>query len=416
MNGQRFWAVAWVLVFAAGCALRLLPLTSFEGLGFDESLYRKYLLIIDAEGLAVFPQLCAAYIADQHDAASPAKLPPTRAFYVICGWTLKRVTLGDAAPATRDAPDWMERDPALLSLHRVSAFSGCLLLLVGGLFAFRSIGGGEALGVLALLACSPLLIHMAQHPLIDGFFALWALIGLWALWETLQKPAHQRWRALLGLSVFLMIVTKENAAFSVFAFAGLLLGARALKFAEQTRDAWIAIVLGALFGVATLAVLAGGIAPLVEIYSLLVRKARQLPYAIKTGDGAWYRYLVDLAIFTPATLVFAIGGTFLALAKAERARVFLVVFIALSWIMMCNVRYGMNLRYTTVWDYALRALACGAATFLAGYSARHSRLVFSLLIAGLCLIDLQQYRRFFLEHRIYEPTTESLLRASQILK
>ena len=41
----------------------------------------------------------------------------------------------------------------------------------------------------------------------------------------------------------------------------------------------------------------------------------------------------------------------------EETGIFLFVFIAASYLVMCNIKYGMNLRYANMWDMPLRFLA-----------------------------------------------------------
>jgi 4-amino-4-deoxy-L-arabinose transferase-like glycosyltransferase len=77
------------------------------------------------------------------------------------------------------------------------------------------------LGVLALLACAPTQLHTAQHGLIDGVFAFWALTCVWLLWENLHRPDDGRWQAAYAAVLALMVLTKENAAFVYFALSAL---------------------------------------------------------------------------------------------------------------------------------------------------------------------------------------------------
>ena len=81
--------------------------------------------------------------------------------------------------------------------------------------------------------------------------------------------------------------------------------------------------------------------------------------------------------------------------------------------MQCPLRH--NLRYTTIWDFPLRALAVlQAAALVARF--RNSRLLLAVLVAGLCAIDLAQYRHFFVTYRLYELPTEDLLRAEKMAR
>jgi hypothetical protein len=398
------------LLLLFGCALRIIPWTSFHGMGYDESWYRKYLLAIDRHGLSVYPETCAAYLEDGRDPEVIAKVPPTRLLFVVAGWAWKAIAFPGAPPADLDAADGPDRDPALVSLHRVSTLFGCLALFAAWGFARRLLGEKEALAVLALVACSPLLLHMSQHPLIDGVFAACVLFASWSLWESLQRSAHPAWLAAFTLSFALMVLAKENAIFPGAAFAVTMLLARRCGWGEADRRHWLAAVCGGVLALCILSIAAGGFRPMLEVYLLFIRKVQVLGYAHTTGDGPWSRYLVDLMIFTPATMCLAIGGAFHTLRGDRRAAV-LLLFLAITFLAMCNVRYGMNLRYTTIWVFPLCALAVVQAAALTS-----RRWLFAALVAVLCAIDLAQYRQFFVTHRLYELPTADLLRAERILK
>ena len=409
----KLWSLA-ALLLLAGCALRIVPWTSFHGMGYDESWYRKYVHALDQGGLAAYPDICAAYLADGQDEKTIAKVPPLRALFVTAGYFWKRAEFGEMPPADLNAEGGPARDPALVSLHRVSTLFGCLGLLVAWLFARRLLGEIEALVILALCACSPLLIHTSQHALIDGIYGTCALLALWTLWESMRQSASSAWFAAFAASFALLVLAKENALFPAAAIAVLMLFGRALCFGVADRRHWFAAIIGGLSAIALLAAAAGSFRTLVEVYLLFIRKVQALPFAHETGDGPWSRYLVDLMILTPATLCFALGGGFRALRDDRRA-LGLLAFLAVTYVVMCNVRYGMNLRYTTIWDFPLRSLA---ALQVIALTSRHrrSQLLLTALVAVLCAIDLAQYHHFFVRYRLYELPTEDLLRAEKMVK
>jgi hypothetical protein len=82
---------------------------------------------------------------------------------------------------------------------------------------------------------------------------------------------------------------------------------------------------------------------------------------------------------------------------------------------MCNIRYGMNLRYTNMWDMPLRYLALGCIADVTRTLRRRELIVITAVLV-LCAIDLRQYYIFFVQHDLYELVTAGLLRALQILK
>jgi 4-amino-4-deoxy-L-arabinose transferase-like glycosyltransferase len=282
-------------------------------------------------------------------------------------------------------------------------------------FALRMGGLQMATLVGALMAFAPTQIHMSQHALIDGFFAFWATLSLWLLWENLRQPDERRWLVALAGALALLVLAKENAMFAYIGLVGLLAANYWLRFGQVTRLLLATMFVGPLLGVALLVNLCGSPITTIKIYQLLVSKASVLPYAIATGDGPWYRYLVDLMIMSPVVLVLAIGGIF-TLKRSDKAAAYLLSFVVASYLLMCNVRYGMNLRYANIWDLPLRYLAALSLSNVSQLFGRHATVALYALTAFVCLSELRQYVIFFVEHDLYELVTSGLLEAVKILK
>jgi len=80
------------------------------------------------------------------------------------------------------------------------------------------------------------------------------------------------------------------------------------------------------------------------------------------------------------------------------------------------VRYGMNLRYATLWDMPLRYLAVLSLVNITDRFGRRKDLALGLSVAAICAVELHQYLIFFVNFGLYELVTEGLLRAVRILK
>jgi 4-amino-4-deoxy-L-arabinose transferase-like glycosyltransferase len=385
------------LVALIGVFLRVYPSAGFTAVGYDEGLYRGYVTDLINRGVSSYPDFAEHYVERQQQLPA-AILPPTRFLYIFCAYFWHELTGADA----------------LISLHRVSALFSTLLLFAAAGFTWRLAGPAWALGVFALMSCAPTQIHMAQHALIDGFFAFWATTSLWLLWENLRRPNDPLRLSLLAASLALMVLTKENAVFAYFGLVALLAVNRWLPFGTVTRSLLLVTVAGPLAGVVVLIFLCGGAETFYITYRLLVSKASVLPYAIATGDGPWYRYLVDLLLASPLIFLLAWGAIF-RLKFQDKQSLFLLVFMAATYLVMCNVRYGMNLRYTNMWDMPLRYLAFGCLVDVTR-SLRRREIVMAIAIAFLCAIDLRQYYILFVQHDLYELVPAGLLRALQILK
>jgi hypothetical protein len=374
------------------------PAPGFNKVGFDEGLYRGYVNDLIRFGLTAYPDFAEHYVEVQTTLPT-AILPPTRFLYIFASYLWHCVIGSDA----------------LASLHDIASVFGILLLGLATLFAWRLGGPLMALCIAALMGCAPTQIHMTQHALIDGFFAFWATLSLWLLWENMRQPGRVGWLFGFGAALALLVVTKENAMFVYIGLLGLLAANYWLRFGTISRGLVVTMVLGPLVGVVVLVNLCGSLQTMFHIYMLLVSKASVLPYAIATGDGPWYRYLVDLMIMSPVVLVLAIGAIF-QLKLTERAALYLLTFVLASYVLMANVRYGMNLRYANIWDMPLRYLATLSLTRTSDSFGKRSNLVLGLMIAVVCAVELRQYVIFFVEHDLYELVTAGLLRAINILK
>ena len=219
-----------------------------------------------------------------------------------------------------------------------------------------------------------------------------------------------------------MVTTKENAFFVWVAIVALLALNRWMRFGQVSRPLLVLTVVGPLVGVAVLVNLAGGVRELVDVYRIGVPKNLTLPYAIQTGDGPWYRYLLDLLTISPLVLLLATGAALQLRpspdgGRDDRPLLFVLGFVAASYVLMCNVKYGMNLRYATMWDLPLRALAVAQVGWLVTRLRTEWRAwALTLVVAGLCAFDLHQYYQLAVLHPLYELAPADLLHGLKILK
>lgn len=389
-------------LFEPGGALHSLgalhPNPGFRQVGFDESLYRGYVNTLTRVGLAEYPSIVEHYIEVQKTLTGSI-LPPMRFLYIFSAYA------------------WHEifGTEALLALHYVASFFGILGFLLCVTFAWRLKGLPGAVGIGALVAFAPTQIHMSQHALVDGFFAFWALLNVWLLWENLRAPRNWRWLVPFVCSLACMVTTKENAAFVYFALVVLLITNRWLQWGSVTRELVVCMLIGPLLGVVLLVSLAGGVGTLIETYRLSVSHNYQLVYAIVTGDGPWHRYIVDLTLVSPIIMLLAIGRVF-RLDRTMKPELFVAVFIGASYLVMCNLKYGMNLRYANMWDMPLRVLAFSQLASMIRPISRVRVWILGGAVAIICAFEMRQYLILFVDYPLYELVSEGLLRALKILK
>jgi len=402
------------------------PQPAYKQVGFDEELYRRYANAMAGEGLRSYPEVVQAYIEAQRERTGSI-LPPVRFLFTFTGYMWYSLFGVEE----------------LEGLQQVASVFSMLTLVLATFFAWRIRGPSWAIGIAALMGFAPTQLHMSQHALVDGFFTFWATLVLWLFWENLQAPLktprgvspspaasrlplpdgedrHERksnWPWLVGyiIALALLVLTKENSFFVWVALVALLITNRWLQFGVVTRELVIATCLGPLLGIVVLIFLAGGVDSLLECYRLSVSKNFELPYAILTGDGPWYRYLVDLMLVSPIVLIFAIATVF-RLNRAMKSELFMSIFIAASYLVMCNVKYGMNLRYANMWDLPLRFLALSQIVWLAAFAKRFQTGVIAIAVALLAAIEFHQYIVLAVRYPLYELITQHLLQALSILK
>lgn len=414
-TGRKIDIVLLAIIFAVGIFLRLTPHAfdphatlhfaaflhpqpAFNKTGFDEGLYREYVNALSKDGLSSYPDIVQGYIEVQ-EGLRGSILPPLRFLYIFTGYAWHSIFGSEALDA----------------LRQIAAFFSILTLALATAFVWRIRGQTWAIAIAALMAVAPTQLHMSQHGLVDGFFTFWATLALWLFWENLQAPRDWRWLVGYIVGLALLVLTKENSFFVWVALVALLFTNRWLGFGTVTRELVIATFLGPLLGVVTLVFLAGGIDMLVQSYHLSVGKNFTLRYAILTGDGPWYRYLVDLMLVSPIVLILAFGTTF-RLNRAMKPELFLSIFIATSYLVMCNVKYGMNLRYANVWDMPLRFLAFSQIVWLASFAKRFQTAIIAAAVVLLAAIEFRQYIVLAVYYPLHELITHDLLQALQILK
>jgi hypothetical protein len=437
-HSRLYYWITFAVIMLAAVAVRVWDSSQRRTTGFDELIYRRYAMMMDGgrQKVAVFEKdmslqlfecgvtgtgagslasLTEFFLKTQEKPGTACELPPTRFLYIYAGWLWKNVRFGDApALSIIDiAKEWKEpptgtdrskdadrRDPALRALHEIAFGFGVLLVLLGGIAGTRMMGPAVGLGVMALMAFDPVLIHLTQHAMVDGFFAFWALLSLWTLWECLRLPGRMGWLIAHALSLVLLVITNR--------WTGVGKVSNGLLFA---------MVAGPAAGVLLLAAFAGGVETFIAVYQMLVVKAQNLIYAQQTGDGPWHRYLLDMMTVSPIVLCLGVGALFAVMPKRKELA-YLAIFVAGSYLIMCNIRYGMNLRYSSIWSFPLRAAAFLMIWQCCARFGARQWLVAGIMVFALCAYDLRQYWILTSNPQIalYELVPSDLLRLLKIIK
>jgi 4-amino-4-deoxy-L-arabinose transferase-like glycosyltransferase len=389
-----------IVILVAGIVLRAWPSTGCHRTGFDEGIYSSYVAVGQKDGIWNYGNIVKAYVQSQAKRAE-AIVPATRVAFLWPAVALASIT----------------HIQPLAALHCVSLVSSILLLLITVIIAHRhGSSTGHMLSLATLMTVAPLQIHLAQRALLDGYFAFWAIMSAWFLYESLQKPEPRIWAFAYGASLFVLVLTKENAAFVFVALVGVLIAFAFFRIGRVSLPLVLMTVVAPAVAVLVLAGLVGGIREWITFYVGFVQKSRLLPYPVRFQDGAWYRYLVDFTLLSPCVVVFAIGRAF-QLEKRLVADVFWAVFLGISFVVMSSVTYGMSLRFAAYWDVPLRWLAASQIIQVTRRFPRIQPLVSqAVLLLIFVAVDLFQYWRYFMHAGIYDPVSFELLRAARFIK
>ena len=387
------------MILAVGIFVRVFPSTGYKRVGGDEYGYMVFLKQIEQVGLLRYDEMVASYVEAQYKRPD-AIVPATRIAFLV------------PAHVVREA---LALNP-YEALRVTSCVSSILLLFLSAFFAYRLGGAVPMLGVTALMATAPLQIYLAQRAFIDAYFALWATVALWLAWEIVSKPRRWPWIGAYTVSLVILVLTKENAAFFVFALFATLILLRLMKLRAVTPQLLLMTAIGPALAVLFLAWLVGGISDWLQFYLMFVEKSRTNVYSIMAQDGPWYRYLIDFVILSPLVTVCACSRIF-QIRKTEKAEIFFAFALAFSFMSMATVTYGMSLRYAAYWELPL---CWFAASQLLRVSRSLSSVRPAILAVGLFLVvgsvGLSQYYRFFVEGEVYDPITSSLAQAANLQK
>ena len=193
------------------------PSAGFKQVGYDQHGYVIFLTQIKAAGVSNDEKVVQAYVEKQYERPDTL-VPATRiGFLVPAYWFGKLFQLEPFA-----------------ALRLLSCISSIVMLGVCALLAYRLGGMIPMLGMSLLVAVAPLQIYLAQRALVDGYFALLAVAAVWLAWENLRHPRHLGWLGAYTVTLVLLVLTKENAAFVVFAIFCL---APQSLFAYRNSDA-----------------------------------------------------------------------------------------------------------------------------------------------------------------------------------
>ena len=136
-------------------------------------------------------------------------------------------------------------------------------------------------------------------------------------------------------------------------------------------------------------------------------------YAQELGRGPWYRYAIDLLLLSPwPTLlgIAALGPAALRLRERKPGDAVVWLGLALASLAAAYAPFTKNVRYVSLCEVPLRALAAWLVFSLTGADSGRGRLALAAAcIALLCLSGWLSFRAIFVDAGLFDPMTAPLL-------
>ena len=399
LSEKRLGIALLCLILLVGAFLRVYPSAGTKYPGVDEMYYRHGLMFLVHNGFTSYPSLVRNY-AKVQPTLPVAVIPPTRVTLIAAAFLWHQIF--NTVP--------------LISLRAVACSAAVLTLLISALFLYRAAGLPAAIAVSALLSCAPMQIQLAQRAYVDGVFAFTAVLTIWLLWENMRGPSSLKWLVPYGASIALMVITKENAAFVFVGILSILACNRWLKIGQVGLPLIMTTFVGALAGATILVIASGGPTTLIQVFQANISKTYATGYVIQTGDGPWFRYILDLIAMSPLVTLLALAALG-RLSFQEAVNRYFALFLAVTYLLMSNLHYGISLRYTAMWDLPLRWLAFTQIVLMAASVPSRYRTIFiPVAVAVVCAVDLSHYCLFFVQNGTYDPSATEILRQLNIVK
>lgn len=379
-----------ILVLIAGAALRIAVNDVEEYSPDDEAVYVRTTAFLCQHGWTSYPTLVRDYLANRQ-----AWLYPNPMRWGHFALTTLACTLSTKCDAR--------------TLADLSTAAGILSILLIFLLGRELLGAEVALIAAALTVTSPLQLAMGRRALQDEVFCASVLLTLWLCALVVRATEATPRRLLLtASSVAAMTLTLAIKESSILLYPAFLLFLVALAPSPRSRALpriAALLVLPPLLHVAVTMALCGGLRAYLDLLNVLMTTASSTnsSFAQQYSSGPFHRPLFDLLILSPLVMVLAIAGA--ARSRRGRALDALSLFAAATLIVF-GLLALKNVRYVIPVDPVARLLAASVLASL----PRRPWLVLGA-IGVIAATELRLFFELFEMANIYDPLTESLLRA-----
>lgn len=304
--------------------------------------------------------------------------------------------------------------PHFTSLATLSLLAFLALLVVVFVAVRRAFDPRTAACTVLLLACSPLHLAMARRALTDSLNATLLVASLALTIHVMTAhPRSGRWWAAVAALYAVTFLGRELNAVLIPISLGLLAVAAVLGRDRPRPVALVAVSVAPALGAALVTVVAaGGVGPAWEALRGVVGQPAGNAYAVRHGNGPWFRYVIDFLALSPWTTLLYVAWLGVLVGTRSRdpsARAWALVPLL---FLLSAAPFAKFVRWALVLETPMRL---GAALVLRqlvrdrpGDRAATARL--AAAVAAIMVADLRAFHHLFVVGDLYDPTATGLLR------
>ena len=375
----------------------------------DEGYYLLFATLVQQHGVRIFPELFEAWntntLVGEFPLHGPSwwHPPPYRLGYILAcaGW-------GKLFGGGLAGMSWL------------SAVSHLVCTTINWSFARRHLGDPFGLALAALCGFSPLLLGVGRLALMDSFTVVWVTLAVWLFLEMIEEPLAWAWQIAFALACTMAILTKELSVFIVPPLAAVALLERFAR--KRPLPLWrfaAVIALPGLIAGPLFILAAGGLERLLVTTKLVLSAPANIPYALLSCSGPWYRYLIDylcLSAFPTVLGLLSVGALLQRIFEGEWSTPEVLFALLGAGLLAEQAPFIKNARYLLLFELPLRLLTLSLLFRLTRRVLPwRGMLLVGGAVAWMCFLDWQSFRHVFVDANGYDPVSVELLEAREII-
>jgi len=394
-ESSRAAIIVLLVILVVGGALRVGLINVTEYSAADEQVYLNDTAWLLMHGWSQYPSLCQEFMdhPDLWEYPNPFR------------WGY----LGLASVTCRLTGHCDQRE-----LSWLSTIAGTLSVLLTFLLGRELLGTWVGVAAAGIACTSPLQLALGRRALQDEPYCAVVLLFLWLLVRSVRREPRRGVPAIVVLTILtgtFVFSLKESSLLLVPAALAMAIAARWPDRPAAT-DLASCLAPPVLFVLASVPLM-GGASRLVQAAKVVLSFWPHAPYAQQYQGGPPHRALFDLFLLAPVACLLAAAAVTLVAhhgGRTERGAVIAAVGLG-AILIVFSVLSSKNVRYVVAADPLIRILAAWVLVRGSLVPARWKAPTMAAMIALSAITELAIFQRVFVAAAVYDPVTESLLRA-----